>query len=69
VQLKDTVKKWIFFFHVLDANGNGILEPDDIEIIVDRLINSKPNYFSKGQSSYIRMVTLKNFDRLLMEAK
>lgn len=66
--LEDSVKKWIFFFYVLDANRDGVLEPADIDQIVDRLLNSKPGLFNKSESRYLKIMTLKSFDRLLMEA-
>lgn len=66
--LEDSVKKWIFFFYVLDANRDGVLEPADINQIVDRLLNSKPGLFNKSESRYLKIMTLKSFDRLLMEA-
>lgn len=53
---------------MLDANRNGVLEPDDIELILDRLFECKPGLFSKSEIKYLRYATLKNFDRLLIEA-
>lgn len=68
MQLEDTVKKWISFFYVLDANRDGMLEVDDIEIIVDRMLNARKGLFNKSEAAYVRLVTIKNFDKLLMEA-
>ncbi|MEO9484540.1 MAG: EF-hand domain-containing protein [Ekhidna sp.] len=68
MQLEDTIKKWIFFFYVLDANRDGVLEPCDIDQIIDRLIRARPGLFSEVESRYLRYVTQKSFDRLLIEA-
>ena len=68
MQLNNTIKKWIFFFYVLDANRDGILEAADIEEIVDRVINIRRGYFSKGEQKHLHYQTLKSFDRLLIEA-
>jgi len=68
VQLEDTVKKWVFFFYVLDANRDGVLEPMDIVQIIERLIETKPGLFSESEAKYLKVVTMKSFDRLLMEA-
>ncbi len=68
VQLTDIIKKWIFFFYVLDANKDGVLESRDIDEIIERLVNARPGLFNKAEAKYLRYITLKNFDRLLMEA-
>lgn len=68
MQAEDAVKKWISFFYVLDADRNGILDVQDIELIIQRLIGSRPGLFSKMEGAYLRVQILKNFDRLLMEA-
>lgn len=68
MQLEDTIKKWIFFFYVLDANKDGVLEPADIEEIINRLIHTRPGLFSPGEQKHLHYITLKSFDRLLIEA-
>lgn len=68
MELTNTIKKWIFFFYVLDANKDGILESDDIEEIVNRVIDIRKGYFSKGEQKHLHYQTLKSFDRLLIEA-
>ncbi|MEP1032540.1 EF-hand domain-containing protein [Ekhidna sp.] len=68
MQLEDTIKKWIFFFYVLDANRDGVLEPSDIDEIINRLLNARPGLFSKVEAKHLRYITLKSFDRLLIEA-
>lgn len=68
LQLEDSVKKWIFFFYVLDANRDGVLEPQDIVQIIDRLLQSKPGLFDESEAKYLKIITLKSFDRLLFEA-
>ena len=68
MQLKDTIKKWAFFFYALDVNRDGVLEPEDINEIIDRLISAKPGNFSASEINHLRFVALKNFDRLLIEA-
>lgn len=68
MQLEDTIKKWIFFFYVLDANRDGVLEPSDINEIIDRLLSARPGLFSNAEAKHLRYVTLKSFDRLLIEA-
>jgi len=68
VLLEDKIKKWIFFFYVLDANKDGVLEPADIEEILDRLLKIRKGLFSKAESNHLRYITLKSFDRLLIEA-
>ena len=68
MQLKDTIKKWAFFFYALDVNRDGVLEPADIEEIIDRLIAAKPDNFSASEANHLRYIALKNFDRLLIEA-
>lgn len=67
MQLEDTVKKWIFFFYMLDANRDGVLERDDIDEILNRLLNIHPGLFDKADGHHLRFVTMKSFDRLLME--
>ncbi len=68
MRLEDKIKKWMFFFYVLDVNRDGVLEPSDIDEIIDRLITAKPELFSKSQANHLRYIALKNFDRLLIEA-
>ena len=68
MQLEDKIKKWVFFFYVLDANKDGVLEPADIEDILDRLVNARKGLFSSSEAKHLRYVTLKSFDRLLIEA-
>ena len=68
MELTNTIKKRIFFFYVLDANKDGILESDDIEEIVNRVIDIRKGYFSKGEQKHLHHQTLKSFDRLLIEA-
>lgn len=68
MQLEDTIKKWVFFFYLLDANKDGVLEPVDIEEILDRLIKVREGLFDVADTKYLRYVTLKSFDRLLLEA-
>lgn len=68
MQLEDTIKKWIFFFYVLDANRDGVLEPSDINEIIDRLLSARPGLFSNAEAKHLRYITLKSFDRLLIEA-
>lgn len=68
MQLEDKIKKWVFFFYVLDANRDGVLEPADIEEILDRLINVRKGFFSDSEARHLRYITLKSFDRLLIEA-
>lgn len=68
MQLEDTIKKWIFFFYVLDANRDGVLEPADFEEIIDRVVEARKGQFDKTEIKYLRYLTLKSFDRLLMEA-
>ena len=68
MRLEDTVKKWVFFFRLLDSNRDGVLEPSDIELIIDRLLATKPGLFDNTESSYLKFITLKSFDRLLLEA-
>ena len=68
MQLNNTIKKWIFFFYVLDANRDGVLEAADIEEIVERVINIRKGYFSRGEQKHLHYQTLKSFDRLLIEA-
>lgn len=67
-RLEDTIKKWVFFFYVLDANRDGVLEPADIDEIVDRLLAAKPDLFTPNEAKHLRYIALKNFDRLLIEA-
>lgn len=66
--LEDSVKKWVFFFYVLDANKDGVLEHADIDEILDRLLNTKPGLFNDLESNYLKFITHKSFDRLVMEA-
>ncbi|MEM6641996.1 MAG: hypothetical protein AAF616_03370 [Bacteroidota bacterium] len=68
MRLPSITKKWTFFFYVLDANRDGILEADDIEEIVKRVINIRTGNFSPGEIHHLRYQTLKSFDRLLIEA-
>ena len=68
VQLKNIIKKWVFFFYALDVNRDGVLEPEDMDLIVDRLVAARPDQFSKSEIKNLRYVTLKNFDKLLIEA-
>ncbi|GAB4229230.1 MAG: hypothetical protein Tsb0034_00830 [Ekhidna sp.] len=68
MQLTDIVKKWIFFFYILDANRDGVLEHADIEEIIERVLNVRKGLFSKGEAVHLRYQTLKSFDRLLIEA-
>lgn len=68
MQLEDTIKKWIFFFYVLDANKDGILEPADIDEIIERLVNVRKGLFTNSEKNHLRYITLKSFDRLLIEA-
>ncbi|MEO9871819.1 EF-hand domain-containing protein [Ekhidna sp.] len=68
MQLKDTIKKWVFFFYALDVNRDGVLEPADMSEIINRLVSAKPGLFSESETNHLRYVTLKNFDRLLIEA-
>ena len=68
VQLEDTVRKWIFFFYVLDANRDGVLEPSDIEEILKRVLKTRNGLYDEVEAKYLRFVTLKSFDRLLLEA-
>ncbi len=68
MQLTNIIKKWIFFFYVLDVNRDGILEKSDIQEIVDRVIAIRKGYFSKGEQKHLHYQTLKSFDRLLIEA-
>jgi len=68
VLLEDKIKKWIFFFYALDANRDGVLEPVDIEEILDRLMKARKGLFTKGEEKHLRYITLKSFDRLLIEA-
>lgn len=68
MQLEDTIKKWIFFFYVLDANRDGVLEPADFEEIIDRVVEARKGQFDETEIKYLRYLTLKSFDRLLMEA-
>ncbi|WP_421765492.1 EF-hand domain-containing protein [Ekhidna sp.] len=58
----------MFFFYVLDANRDGVLEPADIDEIINRLVNVKPGLFSRGEQKHLRYISLKSFDRLLIEA-
>lgn len=68
MQLKDIIKKWVFFFYALDVNRDGVLEPADMDEIIDRLVAAKPDQFTESEINHLRYVTLKNFDRLLIEA-
>lgn len=68
MQLTGIVRKWIFFFYLMDTNKDGILEASDIEEIVSRVITIRKGYFSKGEQKHLRYQTLKSFDRLLIEA-
>lgn len=68
MQLEETVKKWVFFFYILDVNRNGVLEHSDIELILERAIDTRKGLFDELDAKYLRFVTLKNFDRLIMEA-
>ncbi|WP_462249562.1 EF-hand domain-containing protein [Ekhidna sp.] len=68
MRLEDKIKKWMFFFYALDVNRDGVLEPEDIDEIIDRLIRTKPDLFTDSQANYLRYIALKNFDRLLIEA-
>lgn len=68
MQLTNTIKKWIFFFYVMDTNRDGILEMADIEEIVNRVANIRKGYFSKGEMKHLHYQTMKSFDRLLIEA-
>ncbi len=68
MRIEDTVKKWVFFFRLLDANRDGVLEPKDIKLIVDRLLTTKPGLFNDTESAYLKFITLKSFDRLLLES-
>ncbi len=68
MQLKDTIKKWVFFFYALDVNRDGVLEPADMDEIIDRLVAAKPDQFTDSEINHLRYVTLKNFDKLLIEA-
>ena len=53
---------------MLDANKDGVLEPADIEEILERLLKMRKGLFSKAESNHLRYITLKSFDRLLIEA-
>ena len=68
MKLTNTIKKWIFFFYVLDANKDGTLEAADIEEIVNRVIQIRRRQFHEGEKKHLRYHTLKSFDRLLIEA-
>ncbi|WP_436516322.1 EF-hand domain-containing protein [Ekhidna sp. To15] len=68
MELKDIIKKWVFFFYALDVNRDGVLEPADMDEIIDRLVAAKPDQFTKSEVNHLRYVTLKNFDKLLIEA-
>ncbi|NQZ78572.1 MAG: EF-hand domain-containing protein [Ekhidna sp.] len=68
VALEETVKKWVFFFYILDVNRNGILEHSDIELILKRAIETRKGLFDSLDERYLKFVALKNFDRLIMEA-
>ena len=68
MQLEDTVKKWIFFFYVLDANRDGVLEPCDIEEILERVLKARNGIYDEIEAKYLRFITLKSFDRLVLEA-
>ena len=68
MQLEDAIKKWIFFFYVLDSNRDGVLEPRDFDELLDRLYACRKGLFSNAEKNYLRYMTIKNFDRLLMES-
>lgn len=68
MQLEDTIKKWIFFFYILDANRDGVLEASDFDELLQRLIDTRKGLFDETDIKYLRYVTLKSFDRLLIEA-
>ncbi|MEQ6168758.1 MULTISPECIES: hypothetical protein [unclassified Ekhidna] len=68
MQLEDAIKKWIFFFYVLDSNRDGVLEPRDFDELLDRLYDCRKGLFSNAEKNYLRYMTIKNFDRLLMES-
>ena len=68
MQLTGIIRKWIFFFYVMDANKDGVLEASDIEEIIDRVFEIRKGYFSKGEQKHLHYQTLKSFDRLLIEA-
>ena len=68
MKLTNTIKKWIFFFYVLDANKDGTLEAADIEEIVNRVIQIRRGQFHAGEKKHLHYHTLKSFDRLLIEA-
>ncbi|MEQ9302541.1 MAG: hypothetical protein RJQ14_01395, partial [Marinoscillum sp.] len=69
IHIEVNTKRWIFFFQVLDSNKDGILEPVDIVNIVNRVREARPKSFTESDCNYIKAVSLKNFDRLLVEAR
>lgn len=66
--IENTIKKWIFFFYVMDANRDGVLELADFDELLHRLINVRPGLFSDVEVKHLRYVTQKSFHRLLIEA-
>lgn len=63
-----TIRKWMLFFYLMDANKDGVLEPGDFDELLERLYQTRKGLFNSAEKRYLRYMTIKNFDRLLMES-
>lgn len=52
----------------MDVNKDGVLEPSDIDEIVQRAIQTREGLFDEVEAKHLRFNTKKSFDRLLLEA-
>ncbi|WP_420318932.1 EF-hand domain-containing protein [Ekhidna sp.] len=68
MQVTDTIRKWILFFYLMDTNKDGVLEPSDFDELLERLYSTRKGLFNETEKNYLKYITVKNFDRLLMES-
>lgn len=67
--IDDKTQKWMYFFRLLDTNKDGVLEPIDIINMVNRVFDLVPHHFTEADQNYMKYVTLKHFNMLVMEAR
>ncbi len=52
----------------MDTNKDGVLEPRDFDELLGRLYETRKGLFNRAEKNYLKYMTIKNFDRLLMES-
>ncbi len=52
----------------MDTNKDGVLEPSDFDELLERLYSTRKGLFNETEKNYLKYITVKNFDRLLMES-